>query len=398
VRRALVLALLAGLGARHARAEGTVDTEIDAGRTDFEAGRYEDATVHFARARALAPDDWRGHAFQALAMLQHAAAEPDPDRRALLVEQAQAVAAVLVKRRLCGFDDPLFRFLSGVALAVLAQPGQACDEFATALRAPAATLARYEAIDLHTNLKSAYVRTVLQVTGLLVRMGRFDRADEALARIAPFLPEGGPDRVPYERLRAVVCEQIGKYDAAIDALRACLRLEAKTPGAGEELRGWMAQVHFAAGQLDEGRKVLDAVAASTHPEVVTARCVLQFKLGMRAPEQQAAAIDALRKAIPELPPEDRYLVVELFARLARARAEAAGADAERALLEEAVRLLIAETGLRPAYPPPYFQLSTLSRLLGDEDQARRLEETGAQRQKAWEDAEKFDDRGRPLWR
>ena len=69
IRRAAPLLLCALCATARA---GTYAEEIEAGRRLYESNRFDDALTHFARARALGPNDWRGHAFQAFTLMEQA--------------------------------------------------------------------------------------------------------------------------------------------------------------------------------------------------------------------------------------------------------------------------------------------------------------------------------------
>ncbi|MCI0440961.1 MAG: hypothetical protein L0177_17800, partial [Chloroflexi bacterium] len=93
---------------------------LDAGIRLYKEGDHEGAAAQFARARGIAPRDWRGHAWQALAFFQQAAAERgDPARRAALAREGQALTGPLVKEAGVLLQDPLRHYLLGLAASVL---------------------------------------------------------------------------------------------------------------------------------------------------------------------------------------------------------------------------------------------------------------------------------------
>ena len=122
--------------------------EIETGRNLYEANRFEEALTHFARARTLAPNDWRGHAFQAFTLLEQARRSKDPRRRDALLREAEQVAGVLVKRRILLFQDPLYKFMRGLHYDMIQDGPRAREVLRQAFRTPRAKFQPYAEIDL----------------------------------------------------------------------------------------------------------------------------------------------------------------------------------------------------------------------------------------------------------
>jgi len=392
----LLLLLLAGPAAPQAQ---PADAAIAAGRADFQAGRYEEALTHFAEARAIAPEDWRGHALQSMTLIQQAIEEPDPRRREALLREAEGVAGVMVKLRLVEFHDPLYRFIRGLVISIQGDDAKAYAVLAEALRSPRAKFARYDEIDLRGLVERAYAVAAVRVASRLIRMGKFEPADVELDRAGKYLKEGDPQRYELERLLAVTSEHLGRRDKAIEHIRRCMELRKDDPGTVQEFVGVIALVYLANEDLENGRKILDgeAPADSRNPEIVAARCTLVFREALRDRSRLDQALDYLRREMKAYAPEDVYRLVLLYKDLVLAKVGQREAQTEpgKALLREAIPILEREIGRRPECPPLYYALYRIHKLLGDVENERRYQELHEKKKEEWEHQEKYDARGRP---
>jgi tetratricopeptide (TPR) repeat protein len=394
VKRA-VLALLLGTVA-HAQ-ERPADAEIALGRAAFDAGEYQEALARFARAAEIDPDDWRGYACHALTLVRQAAAEPDHRRREGVLREAERVAGILVKRRLIEFHDPLYRFVQGIVLQVGGEDAKAREALSDALRAPRERYARYEEIGFRRMVERAFAISSLRIGWRHVAAGRFEDADTELKIAARYLPAGDPEQSRLERLLAAAAEALGRRDEAVAHVRRAIDL-AKDAREVDELRGTIAMIHLASEDFEKARAALaEARADSRHPEIVAARCTLLAKEALRERTKLDDALAAVRDAFRACPPEDAYRIAMAFVDLVLAKVgprEAATPDG-RALLEEAAGISKRQIELRPECPPPYHALSRIHALLGDAEEARRLEGLHESRKRDWAHQEKYDHRGRP---
>ena len=386
-----------------AGAQGYVD-EIKGGRQLFEAGDFEEALTRFARARALAPDDWRGHTWQAFTLIEQARRAKDPARRHALLGEAEKVTGVLVRNRILLLQDPLYKFLLGVIYDLRADGAKAFDAFRQAYLAPRAKFARFGEIDLRTNVEHAFAGASVQLAKRLAMRGgrqQFEAAERLLVQAARLLPEDSPDRVSLERQLAVVSENLQQRGKAIQHLRRCIELTKDDPEAVQELTSTIAMVHFADGEIEKGAKVLTELPAdSKHPAVIAARAMATYKRAMAAPEGQEmdTALAHHRGAIRKLTVTDRNRLVVPFVELVLKKVGPRDVEKERALLKEAERLAKREIDIRPECPSLYLLLHHIYRLLGKENLAIHYQDLAEQKQEEFRYKDHYDERGRPRCR
>jgi tetratricopeptide (TPR) repeat protein len=398
--RRLFLPLLFLLAPASLRAQGKpADEEIYAGRQDFEAGRYADAAVHFARAAQIDPLDWRGSAYHSLTLVQEAQETSDMRQREAYLREAERVAGDLVKRGLVEFHDPLYRFVRGVVYSLEGDQGKAYETLGEALRAPRDKFLPYREISLHRMLLRAHAVAGTRVAMGLIAQGRFEAAETVLQDATTGIPEGDSERPLLERLLAAACENQGKPDQAIEHLRKCMELAKDQPGVKEELTATIALIYLVKEELDKGRAVLDELPKdSRQPDVIAARCTLVVKEALRdrggkLDEAFAYVKDAMRS----YPPENVYRLVLLYRTLLEAKVGPREAQTPegKALLEEAIPIYKREIDRRPECPPLYYALYQIYKLLGDADEAKRYEDLHERKKKDFEHQEKYDAQGRP---
>ena len=377
------------------------DADIAAGRRLFETGKLDEAMKHFARAQALEPDDWRGYAYVSMTLLQKAATEKDRRRRLGLLDEAQKVAAVLVKRGLVDLRDPLYKFIRGVALSLSGEDSKAYYEMKAALRSPASAFARYEEIELRSNVRRSYGVAALAIAARLINVAKFEDADTELAEAGKYIPEDDPNRARHQRLTAVVSEHLSQIDRAVEHLRNCIRLSGDAPEVRDELLGVIAMIYLNNERIEEGRRVLEEEAdkKSNHRDLVAARCTLHYKVALR--ERGEALDEALRyfrKVIATYPVEERYRLVDQFVALVLAKVGPAQVEQEKSLLEEAIDMALPEIERRPECPSLYYGLYRIYKLLGDTKQEIRYQALHERKKKDWEHKEMYDASGRPRCR
>ena len=400
MRPAAVLLLLSHFAT--AQADAYADA-IQAGRKAFEASRYEDAQTHFNRARLLAPDDWRGHAYLGFTLIEQALNSKDRQRRAALLQEADKVTGVLIKRRIILLQDPLYKFLQGMIQTIAGDHGKAFRFLDEAYKTPKRRFEPYAEVELRRNVERAFAKASLQMATHAMMVGAFAQADVWLDEAAKVLPESDPNRAPLERQMAAVAEHLGNQEAAIQHLRACIRLSKDRPEVKEELTGNIAMIYFVGEQFDRGRATLNELPPDTkHPEVVAARAMMHYKRAIKEPDGETmdAALAFYRNAMQEFPPDDRQRLVTPFAELVLERVGPRNAKQERELLLSAVKLLLTEIDLHPECPSIYFHLYRIHRLLGEQSKEIYYQEMHKRKKDEWKlkHKELYDARGRPRCR
>lgn len=396
MKTAALLVLLAAAVAAQGRPG---DAEIKAGREALEGDRYDEAVACFERARALAPDDWRGHAYQSLTLVQQAKAEAGQRRREELLRRAEEVAGELVKRDLVDFHDPLYRFIKGIVYSLEGDEAKAYAMLGEALRAPREKFAPYDEIELHKNVQRAFAVSGIRVALQLITRGEFQLAEIELENAARGLPEDDPDRRMLERLFAAVSENVNKLDKAIGHLRKCIELSRNDPVVVEELTGTIVLIYLNHEEIEKGRAELDkAPKDSRQADLVAARCMLACKDALRERGTRLdEAMAFVREAMRSYPPESVYRLVLLYKDLLLTKVgnrEAQTPEGE-ALLREAIPILSREIDRRPECPQLYFALYRIYKLLGNAEQERRYQDLHERKKKDFEHQEKYDQHGWP---
>jgi tetratricopeptide (TPR) repeat protein len=394
--RTAALLLLAAFAAAQARPD---DAEIAAGRKAFEAGNYDEAVACFARARALAPDDWRGHAYQSLTLIQQAQGDTSRRRREVLLREAELIAGELVKRDLVDFHDPLYRLIKGLVYSLEGDHGKAYTVLGEALRAPREKFAPYDEIELHKMVQRAFAVSAIRVALHLITQGKFQQAEIELENASRGLPEDDPERRMLERLFAAVSENVNKLDKAIAHLRTCIELSKADPVAVEELTGTIALIYLNHEEIEKGREVLaEAPKESRQVDVVVARCTLACKDALRERGTRLdEAMAYVREAMRSCPPENVYRLVVIYRDLLLTKVGIREAQTPegQALLKEAIPILEREIDRRPECPQLYFALYRIHKLLGNAEQERRYQDLHDRKKKDFEHLEKYDQHGWP---
>ncbi len=394
--RTAALLLLAVAAAAQGRPD---DAEIAAGRRAFEASSYDEAIACFARARVLDPDDWRGHVFQSLTLVQQAQGGTGTRRREDLLREAELIAGELVKRDLVDFHDPLYRFIKGLVYSIEGDDGKAYATLGEALRAPREKFAPYEEIELHRMVQRAFAVSGTRVALRLITLGQFEKAEIELETAARGLPEDDPERRLLERLFAAVSESLGKLDEAVGHLRNCIEMSSNNPVAVEELTGTIALIYLTHEEIEKGRAVLaEAPKDSRQADLVAARCMLACKDALRERGTRLdEAMAYVREAMRSYSPEHVYRLVLLYRDLLLTKVGMREAQTPegQALLKEAIPIFRREIDRRPECPQLYFVLYRVYKLLGDAEQERRYQDLHERKKKDFEHQEKYDQHGWP---
>lgn len=394
MRRLALLILATGAAAQ----EDSYRAALEAGVRLYQDNDFEGAVRSFARARRERPGDWRGHFWQAMALIRQAMFEGDAVRRQGLLREARAMTGPLVKEAGVLFQDPVRHYVLGLCASTAGERKEALGHFARAYQAPRHLFDPYREVDLHTLVRRAYSREVLAVATDHILHGRFDKADELLPVAAQALPEGDPAWRDLERHWAVVDEAMGRFDRAVERLRRCIELNADRPELQEEFRGTIALIQFKNNRYDQGVAALQEVPeGSRNPEVLAARCTQRKIPALRDPEGPAMdeALTYYRRVMADFPREEVYRLVEEFAEMVLAKVGPAQVERQAPLLDEAVALLEREIGHHEECPTLYWLLHRIWRLRGDTEKAERYERLHAGKKALYDQRLRFDSRGRP---
>ena len=161
-----------------------------AGWKSYFARKYDDALAHFARARALAPNRWEGHAGQAFTIIHQALIERDPRRRTALTREAEAMTVELVKKSGLMFQHPLRNHILGVCATLRGEVKRAVDILQKAHSAPQSMFLAFESIDLRGNVSRAYGRALMDLGKRFIILGQWNTATPILERATRVLPKG----------------------------------------------------------------------------------------------------------------------------------------------------------------------------------------------------------------
>jgi len=377
---------------------------VDEGRKLYFERKYEAALGHFVKARQIYARDWRGHTWQAFTLLQMSIEEPDPRRRAGLIDEAEAMTgAPLLKQAGLLWQDPLRYYLLGMIAALRGDHARAFDALTKARTARPDLFAPYAAeLDLKQIVDTAYARTCMDIGKSLIVEGKWPEADEILQQaFRIFVEYKRMDDAAMKELRrhlAVVDESLGRFDRAIEHLTICIGLNADNPELQTEFKATIAMIYLANERLEEGIAALDRLPADCiHPEYIAARAKAYHKIAEDGldPDKVAVALDYYRKAMALYPKEDVYRLVIDYVKLLKETVSATDRDAKRPQIEEALRMLDREKDIRPECPDIYWWIFQLQQLMGDEEKALAAQRLYERKKEEYKNAARFDARGRP---
>jgi len=397
------------LGCTVAAAQESYVDALNAGMRLYRKGtkdtsKYEDAITQFARARQLNPRDWRGHAWQAMTLLQLAILETRSfERRVALTREAESMTAMLVKEAKLPFQHPLRLHIMGLAASIRDERERAVNFLGRAARNSPELFEGFEigGTPLRMLVNKAYARALHDLAKRYILRGKFEQTDPMLAEAARIMPKEDIDgRRDLERSRAVVDEGMVRLESAIKRLRKCIAMYRKDrPDLVEEFLGTIALIYFKWEKYEEGVKVLKEVPAdSKHPDILFARCTGHLHPALRSSPRDkkvTQAIEYYRKAMAVYPPEDMHRIVEDYARLVLHMVGPREAKQQEVLLQDTLKRLLKEIERRPECPAFYFLAYRLYKLMGDAKNEIKYQDLHTAKKKEFLGKEVFDHRGRP---
>ncbi len=394
-----LLALFLFASVLSAQANAYLDA-INAGREALFANKLEDALDAFLRARKIAPQDWRGHAYQSLTHIQQALSERAAPRRKGLLDKAETIAGELIKRAGLRFSDPLYKYLLGVVESIRGNIVPAYTLLKTAAtRYPHARYKPYEEIALRSIAERAYAKVAIELGMRHLAAGRFDEADNTLNAAAKYLPKEDPQWLSLHRNLAVVSEQLSRKDRAVYHLEECIKRLKDKPDDRYELLATVAMIHFGQNQIKKGEAALKLLAdAPDRLPVMSARCMLRFQRALLDPEgpPMDAALKYYRESLKKLEAKGTYgSLISQFARMVAEKVSEKTAAEHRALIDEAIGYLNREIKLRPECPAFYFHLKILYRRIGDDENELKYDKLHKRKKQEFENKARFDAMGRP---
>jgi len=400
------LCLLLALAAAARAQDNPYAVAIVEGVELYYQGKYEDALTRFAKARQIAPHDWRGHTWQALTLIQQAMRAKDPLRRNGLLKEAKSMLGPLMKQAGIMFQDPLRHYLLGLIASVRGDDGEALNHLDRARKARTELFEPYngkpvDGIELKDNVKRGFARGLMAVAKRLILQGEFEAADPRLALAFRELPKNDPGMRELRRHIAVVDESLGRWESAIEQLRICIELNQDRPKLQTEFVGTIAMIYFLNQKHEEGMKVLAEVPEdSEHPDILAARCTGLKTLALRDPEGKAMddAIAYYRESMAKYPKEDVYRLVEDYAEIVLEKVRPAHAAQHRELLQDTLEIILREMKLRPECASLYFRAYRLYKLLGDKENEIKYQRLHEIKKKEFEGKARYDTRGRPRCR
>jgi len=378
-------------------------TAVEEGRKLYVERKYEAALGHFVKARQLYAQDWRGHTWQAFTLLQMSIEEPDPRRRAGLIDEAEAMTgAPLLKQAGLLWQDPLRYYLIGIIAALRGDPPRAFDALTKARTARPDLFEPYAELDLKQVVDTAFARTCMDIGKSLIVDGKWQEADDILQQAYRIFVDYSrledPAMRELRRHLAVVDESLGRFDRAIEHLTACIGLNEDRPELQTEFKATIAMIYLANERLEEGVAALDKLPADcTHPEYIAARAKAYHKIAEDGldPEKVATALAYYRKAMALYPKEDVYRLVIDYCKLLKETVSAASREKKRPEVAEAMAMLERERDVRPECPDIYWWIYQFHLLLGDEEKALASQRLYERKKEEYKTAARFDARGRP---
>jgi len=359
--------------------------------------KHSEAISYFARARRAYPQDWRGHALQALSLIEMARVEEDPVRKDSLYKEARAMQGPLVKEAGMKFDSPLRYYLNGLEAAGRGEADAAYQLFLKAYRYPDDAFRKYEPIQLKANVRVSYALVALDVGTRFLGRGRYEEANKLLDEADRLLPKDDPRRLALHANLAVAKEGIGQFQTSIENLRKC---ESIARGRGEkkvadEAVASIALSYVILKEPEKAKETLKELPADTRIEkAIEARCGLKRLETQRNPELLFETLAYYREQIALYPEAERQRLVVPYAELVTGSLSRRQAEEHRALVDQTIEMLEKERQLHPECPAPYWFLSKLYAMIGEDEKAAQLQRLHEKKKSEYENAEKFDARGR----
>ena len=360
--------------------------------------KLDEALTHLAKYRQLAPEDWRGHVWQALTLLRQATAEKDPVRRRALLEEARAMETPLIKQAGVRWQSPLLHYLRGLEANLRADRNGAYMHLVKAREARPDLFKRYESIRLRFHVKKAFALASMEIAIAQIMRGDFEQADPILTRAVKDLPADDPLMRGMRANMAVVKEGMGQYGAAIDNLRICVELakKAKDQIRVEEYTATIGFIHLHPKDTKKARAELTVLPADCkNPEVILVRCRIRLIETERDPDLLFKTLAYYREAMKDMPVERVQNIVIDYGKLVTIYITRREAEEHKKLIEETLSMVHETRERHPECPAAYWIISKLYALLGDEKNALNYERLHDRKKDDYKSKARYDRRGRP---
>ncbi|MHC4940865.1 MAG: hypothetical protein ACYTHK_18135 [Planctomycetota bacterium] len=360
-------------------------------------GKYSEAIPYFARARRIYPQDWRAHALQAITLMELARTEKDPARKDALYKEARAMQGPLTKQAGMAFNDPLRHYLNGLEAAGRGDMVAAYNLFHRAYKCPPEQFKRYEAIRLAANVKLSYALAHLDRGTQELMAGMFEQANETLERADKILPKQEPRRLYLHVNLAVAKENIGQYQGAVDQLRIAekISIERGLKQHARDVVSAIALLWVNHKEPENARNVIAELPADCKlPKLIEARCGLRRLEAQRNPDLLPETLAYYREQMKLYPKDDLQRLVVPYAELIATNTSRREAEENRGLIDSAIEMLERERMLHPECPAPYWLLSRLLALIGEQKRADEFKRLHEIKKAEYEKGEMFNRDGR----
>jgi len=361
------------------------------------AGKLEEAIPYFARYRELVPRDWRGHTWQALTLLKQASQETNTRRRAALIDEARAMQAPLIKQAGVPFRSPLRHYLNGMAANTAGDRAGAYNHLQKAVLANPTLFKPFESIRLHHYVNQAFALASMDLATTYIMQGAYEDANRHMETAKRYLPADDPRQRYVEVNLAVVKEGMGQYEVAIKHVRNCIEFARKAGDDDKALEhtATIALIHLHSKDIEAARKVLDELPKDTkNADIVAARCRIRMIETERDPERLLDTLAYFREAMKDFPEDQLQRLVVDYGNLCITYISRNDAEKNRALLEQAVTFVNATRLRHPECPPPYWLLSKLHAMLGNEKKAAEYKMLHTRKKDEYKNKRQYDKRGR----
>jgi tetratricopeptide (TPR) repeat protein len=361
------------------------------------AQEYEEALTYLARARRIYPQDWRGHTWQALTLINMASGEKDLRRRDALIDEAKAMQSPLLKQAGMLFQSPLRMYLNGLANSTRGDAAGAYREFRKAFLAKPELFKKYESIELRKHVKNGYALASLDLGVSVIIQAQYEDALRFLAQADQHLGANHTHRLVLHSNHALVCEALGQFELALKHIHRCIEICEKSGEKDKAIgyRASTAMIHLQKKDVDKARKILDALPKdSVLQRVIQARCRLRLIETERDPSKLLETLAFFRKQLKHYPEDGRMRLIVDYGELVVTYMGRRQADENRDLILKMIEMVEKERKLHPECPALYWILSKSHRLLGDMEKALTFERLHEQKRKEYETKHRFDSKGR----
>lgn len=362
------------------------------------AQKYEEALTYLARARRIYPQDWRGHTWQALTLINMAGLEKkSPQRRDALLDEAKAMQTPLIKQAGMLFQSPLRMYLNGLANSTRGDAAGAYREFRKAFLAKPELFKKYEPLELRKHVQNGYALASLDLGVSVIIQAQYEDALRFLSQADQYLEAEHQHRLVLHSNFALVCEALGQFKPALKHLQRCITIAEKS-GQKNKVIGYsasQAMIHLQKKDVEKARKILDTLPAdSVVPHLLQARCRLRLIETERDPSKLLDTLAFFRKQLKLYPPDGRMQLIVDYGELVVTYMSRRQADEHRDLILQMIDIVEAERKLHPECPALYWILSKSHALLGDEEKALTYERLHERKRKEYQTKHRFDAKGR----